>query len=431
MNILKSYFLILYCIYSFDLTGQNITIPLSYDRMDTKDLKEISGTIYSKYRFIIPNDTIESESYFIKRFSFQFERELFEKTSSDGTEAYKDKVYKNLNINSNFFSKKISIAHYIDILVIKINNETIKLVVDTDRDFSFTNDSIYFLKGDFSKKYQKIEDLVQIVAPFEFDKGNGSILQEKLVFFINPYKSNFLYDNYFENRLPLSVIYSGTKIGRAIIESNEYIFRLNGNLNSPLFFSRYVELSFSSNYFNNSNEIKTYKIGDIIQLKDKQYLIESLSLDMDFLFLRRIKSLEIIKGNHKDEYIESEIFNPFFKDNNYLIINFWGTWCKPCLEEIDSLNSIFSKLNLKKIDFLSISTKSSIANINKLFDRENIKWKNIRDEDFGYLFSEKLRINTFPTTIVLSKQGKIVFLHEGVIDKKDILVFLKNINCLN
>ena len=123
----------------------------------------------------------------------------------------------------------------------------------------------------------------------------------------------------------------------------------------------------------NKYEIKTYKIGDIIQLKDKQYLIESLSLDMDFLFLRRIKSLEIIKGNHKDEYIESEIFNPFFKDNNYLIINFWGTWCKPCLEEIDSLNSIFSKLNLKKIDFLSISTKSSIANINKLFDRENIK----------------------------------------------------------
>ena len=49
--------------------------------------------------------------------------------------------------------------------------------------------------------------------------------------------------------------------------------------------------------------------------------------------------------------------NSYFKKNNYkvIILNFWATWCLPCIDELPSLNKLAKKLNQNKIKIIAVS----------------------------------------------------------------------------
>lgn len=49
----------------------------------------------------------------------------------------------------------------------------------------------------------------------------------------------------------------------------------------------------------------------------------------------------------------SPIFN--FKNDTTYVINFWATWCKPCIEELPILEALHSKSKEKKIKVILVS----------------------------------------------------------------------------
>ena len=47
------------------------------------------------------------------------------------------------------------------------------------------------------------------------------------------------------------------------------------------------------------------------------------------------------------------------KDEKYYILNFWGTWCSPCLPEMDTLAKL-QKKNAGKIQVIAISDDNEL-----------------------------------------------------------------------
>jgi thiol-disulfide isomerase/thioredoxin len=97
-----------------------------------------------------------------------------------------------------------------------------------------------------------------------------------------------------------------------------------------------------------------------------------------------------------------------------VFINFWATWCPPCLAELPSINTLYKK----------VSNNSNIVFL--MVDADNQLSKSIPFiEDHGYnlpvfetvtdIPSEMLS-GSIPTTLVIDKQGHMVFKHEGVAD---------------
>jgi len=82
--------------------------------------------------------------------------------------------------------------------------------------------------------------------------------------------------------------------------------------------------------------------------------------------------------------------------NKNLLVNFWATWCKPCLEEFPLLDEMKRKAG-DDFEFIVISDES-IEKIKHFADKENY--------NFIYLKSEELvphGINFRPQTFILNK----------------------------
>ena len=110
--------------------------------------------------------------------------------------------------------------------------------------------------------------------------------------------------------------------------------------------------------------------------------------------------------------------------NKYLIINFWATWCPPCIKEIPDLLELQEKLN-EKVKLVFISVDSSPEKIIPKFIKKN-NFKNFdvfTDQNFS--ITKKLNVNIMPTTIIVDKNlfeiaritGYAKWLERGFIEK--------------
>jgi len=107
-----------------------------------------------------------------------------------------------------------------------------------------------------------------------------------------------------------------------------------------------------------------------------------------------------------------------------VFINFWATWCKPCVEEMPSIEKAQAMMNDKEIVFLLASTES-IDEIREFSDKHNYKFNYVHLEN-----GEALNIQALPTTFIFNPKGKLVFSEMGSRswDEATNINLIKNIN---
>lgn len=108
-----------------------------------------------------------------------------------------------------------------------------------------------------------------------------------------------------------------------------------------------------------------------------------------------------------------------------VFVNFWATWCKPCVEEMPSIKNVMDSLKKEKIEFL-FATDDSSDDI-EAFD-------SIHHFGFNYVKAislHALNVIVLPTTFIFDKNGKQVFSETGYRkwnDKPNLDLLLKIIN---
>jgi thiol-disulfide isomerase/thioredoxin len=98
-------------------------------------------------------------------------------------------------------------------------------------------------------------------------------------------------------------------------------------------------------------------------------------------------------------------------EDKVVFINFWATWCPPCVAEMPDINALYQEMGDKGIEFVMIS-----------FDDEFQKAKNFvgkKEFDFPiYQLASPLpkvyESSAIPTTYVISPEGKIVVSKSGM-----------------
>lgn len=97
-----------------------------------------------------------------------------------------------------------------------------------------------------------------------------------------------------------------------------------------------------------------------------------------------------------------------------VVMNFWATWCPPCIREMPSLNKLFLDLKSNKgIVFMAIDVDVDIEGAAKFMA------KNKFDLPLYTLHAPlpaELETNSIPMTVILDKKGKVAAKHTGMVD---------------
>ncbi len=94
--------------------------------------------------------------------------------------------------------------------------------------------------------------------------------------------------------------------------------------------------------------------------------------------------------------------------SQFTLLEFWATWCGPCLQQIPDWKNIYRKFSKNDITIIGIALERTkeTKSLNKFIQKEKIKWKNI--VDLKGIESSKLLIREIPSNILINNDGKII-----------------------
>ena len=107
-----------------------------------------------------------------------------------------------------------------------------------------------------------------------------------------------------------------------------------------------------------------------------------------------------------------------------VLVNFWATWCPPCLDEIPSMQRLHRRMVNKPFEMLALSVDNSWEPVNRFLDENGFKLPVYAD--FDKRISTLYGSHMWPETYIVDKKGKIAYKVVGPKDwtSSEVLKFL-------
>jgi cytochrome c biogenesis protein CcmG, thiol:disulfide interchange protein DsbE len=96
-----------------------------------------------------------------------------------------------------------------------------------------------------------------------------------------------------------------------------------------------------------------------------------------------------------------------------VIINFWATWCIPCMQEMTALKPIYEKYKAQGLQVVSISIDDAKTQSKVPAVVQSKGWPFLILMDPNKEAYDKCSISNAPEMLVVDKNGKIVDRHQG------------------
>ncbi len=129
------------------------------------------------------------------------------------------------------------------------------------------------------------------------------------------------------------------------------------------------------------------------KVSDKEAKYSSFEKVYENLDLKTTKGTEVSASALKDKVV---------------ILNFWASWCRPCVSEFAALNKLIKQIDNKDLVVIGINNddESPEKEIVKIEKKYELKFESVND--MKYQVTNKFRIQKIPASIVF-KNGKVIF----------------------
>lgn len=109
-----------------------------------------------------------------------------------------------------------------------------------------------------------------------------------------------------------------------------------------------------------------------------------------------------------------------------LIINFWATWCPPCLKEIPEFMRLQTQFADKNVQFVGIAVEEKLAVLDYNATAK-INYPILIAGNAGIGISKAWGnvISSVPFTVVLNPQGQIIYRQLGEVNQEELLAVIQ------
>jgi thiol-disulfide isomerase/thioredoxin len=104
-------------------------------------------------------------------------------------------------------------------------------------------------------------------------------------------------------------------------------------------------------------------------------------------------------------------------EGKIIFINFWATWCPPCIAEMPSLNKLYNRFkNDKSVVFLFVDADGDFDTSLSFLSKRKYQFPLYKMEAY---IPDQFFAGTLPTTVIIDKKGRLSFKHEGLANYAD------------
>lgn len=111
----------------------------------------------------------------------------------------------------------------------------------------------------------------------------------------------------------------------------------------------------------------------------------------------------------------------FVGKSDYLLLDFWSSWCQPCIASFPALKTFYNKNRGKKLEIVGISLDRERDEWLNAIQKNELNWVQLSDLKSENEAAKRYGITTIPTTILIDKEGKIVAKNSTIEQMQEII----------
>ncbi|UKJ06930.1 TlpA family protein disulfide reductase [Solitalea lacus] len=347
----------------------------------------------------------------VRRWVFNYNQNLYEALVEGRItrENYLNKIKNSLIDTACVTNQKIN-RNYVSVFIGLDSLSNKEVIVDANNNLDFSDDKVFT----FNLK-EKVNTLPRIEVSVDY--FNGKEIQPTTVSMkMDPNETTYS-QNEIERKANLVLIMDPYRSGTGIIGGKKYNFYVNNEYFGLYPLKNYYISVKPENEDANENSFR-FNSTDTLRFGHALYRVKQLKQDLLQIELIAKTKFEATLNSMAPEISGKDIFSS--KDfssqqlkGKYILIDFWGSWCRPCVESLPDLKNLHEKYKSKNIAFVSIARESDpkLLRAKKIITEQKLDWPQLAalsdDLEKNYM------IQGFPTTMLIDPKGKVVIKEIG------------------